>query len=185
MRKFTVDEYHQMIQTGILTEDDPVELLEGWIIQKMPHKPPHDGTVEVTGEVLRSSLPSGWKVRIQSAVTLADSEPEPDVTVVAGSVRSHFQHHPKAHEIGVLIEVSDSTLARDRQDKGRVYSRAAIGCYWIINLVDRQIEVYTDPTGPDPNPSYRQSRIFGINDAVPLVLDGKEVAQIPVRDLLP
>jgi hypothetical protein len=174
-----------MIHASVLTEDDPVELLEGWIVHKKPHTPAHDGTVELTQEVIRDRLPTGWRIRVQSAITTSDSEPEPDLTVVPGPAARYFDHHPTPAEIGLLIEVSDTTVTRDRQDKGRLYSRAAIGCYWIINLVDRQIEVYTEPTGPDANPSYRQSRVFGINDAVPPVLEGKEVAQIPVRDLLP
>src|SRR5262249_26845898 len=134
---------------------------------------------------VQDRLPSGWRVRVQSAITTGDSEPEPDLTVVPGPASRYFDHHPTPSEIAVLMEVADSTLTRDRQDKGRLYARAGIGCYWIINLVDRQIEVYTDPTGPVTNSGYRQSRVFGINDAVPLVLGGQEVAQIPVRDLLP
>src|SRR4051812_40189587 len=84
LRRFTVDEYHRMIRTGILTEDDPVELLEGWIVLKMPHNPPHDATVDQSREVLQAALPAGWRVRVQSAITLSDSEPEPDLVVVPG-----------------------------------------------------------------------------------------------------
>jgi Uma2 family endonuclease len=70
--------------------------------------------------------------------------------------------------------------------KCRVYARAGIKIYWIVNLVDSQIEVYTNPTGPrSKSPRYRKQHIYGINDKVPLVIDGKEVARIPVRDLLP
>src|SRR5262249_8406459 len=110
---------------------------------------------------------------------------EPDIVVASGSVRSYLNHHPRPQEIALLIEVADSTLIRDRQDKGRLYARASIICYWIINLVDRQVEVYTDPTGPGRSPSYRQQQIYGVADSVPLVIGGREVARIPVTDLLP
>ena len=85
----------------------------------------------------------------------------------------------------MLVEVAESSLDHDRTVKGRAYSRVAISVYWIINLCDRQVEVYTDPTGPAPRPAYRARRDYGEADAVPLVLDGHEIARIPVRDLLP
>src|SRR5947209_14046669 len=92
--KWTVDAYHHLIQAGLLTEDDNVELLEGWIVPKMPHNPPHDGTIQSTGEAVDRRLPAGWKVRVQSAVTTGDSEPEPDLAVVRGDARTYFHRHP-------------------------------------------------------------------------------------------
>lgn len=185
LRRFTVAEYHQMIRAGILTEDEPVELLEGWIVIKMPRNPPHDGTIQVASETLGARLPPGWVVRVQCAVTTDESEPEPDVTVVRGTSRSYMDHHPGPTEIGTLIEVADSSLDHDRKVKGRAYAKAAIAIYWIINLPDRRVEVYTDPTGSGAQPAYRTRRDYGPRDEVPLLLDGHEVGRIPVRDLLP
>jgi Uma2 family endonuclease len=185
IRRFTVDEYHHMIQAGVFAEDERFELLEGWIVPKMSRNPPHDVAVELTVEALRNALPTGWRVRVRSAVTLADSEPEPDVAVVQGPIRSHINHHPGPQDTAIVVEASESTLTQDRVDKGRVYARANIPVYWIINLVDAQVEVYTDPTGPDLMPCYRQRRDYHIGESVPLVIEGREVAQIPVRDLLP
>jgi hypothetical protein len=185
VRRFSVGEYHRMIQAGILTEEDRVELLEGWIVPKMPHNPPHDGTIQLANKRIGRRLPSGWDIRVQSAITTSDSEPEPDLAVVHGDESTYLNRHPGPVDIGVLIEVADTTLATDRTDKGRLYARASIAVYWIINLVDRQVEVYTDPTGPDPNPSYRQHHVYDLQAAVPLVLDGQEHGTIPVRELLP
>jgi Putative restriction endonuclease len=185
MRRFTVDEYHRMIEAGILTEDDPVELLGGWIVLKMPHNPPHDNALELADEAIRARLPTGWRLRIQSAIITTDSEPEPDLAVVRGTARVRQGRHPGPADIGLLLEVADSTLLSDGQDKGPLYAAAGIGCYWILNLVDRQVEVYTDPTGPDANPVYRRRQDYRPGDAVPLVLDGQQVVQIPVADLLP
>jgi Uma2 family endonuclease len=185
IRKFTVAEYHQMIQTGLLTEDDPVELLEGWIVQKMPHNPPHDGTLSVTNKRLGTRLPPGWFLRVQMAVTLPDSEPEPDLALVRGQEEDYFAGHPGPADIALLVEVSDSTLTRDRTEKHRIYARAGIAVYWIINLVDAQVEVYTDPTGPDAAPRYRQRQDYGRNADVPLVIGGATMGQVPVRELLP
>jgi Uma2 family endonuclease len=174
-----------MIQAGILTENDPVELLEGWIVRKMPRDPSHDGTIELCEGTLRSRLPTGWKIRGQSAITTADSEPEPDIVIAAGTSRTHINRHPDPQDIAVIIEVAESSLSHDRREKGRVYARAGILCYWIINLVDRQVEVYNDPTGPDTNPAYRRRQDFGPADAVPLVVGGQQLTPIPVVDLLP
>jgi Uma2 family endonuclease len=185
VRRFTVDEYHRLIQAGVLTEEDPVELLEGWIVPKMTRNPRHDVALDQSQEVLRAKLPAGWRLRIHSAITTNDSEPEPDVAVVRGPIRNFLSRHPGPQDIGVLIEISDSSLSHDRNDKGRSYARAGIVCYWIINLVDRQVEVYTDPTGPDGTPCYRRRQDYGVDQEVPLVLDGQEVARIAVRELLP
>ncbi len=185
IRKFTVDEYHRMIDAGIITEDDNVELLEGWIVPKMGHKPPHDGTIELVAEALRSRLPNGWKVRIQSVLNTPDSEPEPDLAVVAGNARTHLGCHPGADDTALVIEVADSTLTRDRQDKARLYARAGLVCYWIVNLIDDRIEVFTDPSGPTPNPAYGKRHDSWRGDEVSLILAGKEVAHIPVTELLP
>ena len=185
LHRFTVDEYHRMIQSGILTENHDVELLEGWICQKLGPNPPHDCSLGKTTRVLNRVLPPQWIVRGQSAITTADSEPEPDIAVVPGPDDVYSTRHPLPTEIGMLVEISDSSLSYDRDVKGPVYAGANIGYYWIINLVDRQIEVYTDPTGPASAPQYRKRQDFRGSDVVPLILAGQQVAAIPVNDLLP
>jgi hypothetical protein len=185
LRRFTVDEYHRMIDVGILTEDDPVELLEGWVRYKMPRNPLHDSRIDVARRALERLLPSSWWVRIQSAITLSDSEPEPDLAVVPGPPERYDGHHPGAAEITTLVEVANTTLDFDRDEKGCVYARERIPCYWIVNLIDGQVEVYTDPSGPDPAPAYRQRQDFRPGDAVPLVLGGQTAGTIRVQDLLP
>src|SRR2546423_11609672 len=113
VHRFTVDEYHRIIQAGVLTEDNPVELLEGWIVPKMPHNPPHDATIELVEESLQSKLPAGWRIRVQLAITTDDSEPEPDLAVVRGAARSRLTSHPGPQDIALLVEVSDSSLSHD------------------------------------------------------------------------
>ena len=85
----------------------------------------------------------------------------------------------------MLAECSARTLEFDRDDKARVYAVAGVAVYWILNVVDRQVEVYTKPSGPDANPVYRVQEIFSAGDQVPLVIAGEKIADIPVRDLLP
>jgi Uma2 family endonuclease len=185
VRKFTVNEYHRMIQAAILTEEDPVELLEGWIVPKMPRNPLHDCTIQIIHEVLRSHLPGNWQLRIQSAITTTDSEPEPDLVLVPGPITRFRDHHPGPPEIALIIEVADTSLRYDRRKKGRAYAQAGITCYWIVNLIDRQVEVYTNPTGPKARPIFRKHREYDLTDSVPLVINGNQLALIPVRELLP
>jgi Uma2 family endonuclease len=185
VRRFTVDEYHRMIEAGVFVDDERFELLEGWIVPKMVRNPPHDVAIELTHEALRGLVPEGWRVRNQSATTTADSEPEPDLIVVRGVPRDYLDHHPGPRETALVIEVADSSLARDRGIKRRLYARAGYPVYWVINLGAALIEVHTDPTGPDANPTYRLVQEFGVDDSVPLVIEGREVGRLAVRDLLP
>jgi Uma2 family endonuclease len=184
-RRFSVAEYHRLIELGILTEDDNLELLEGYLVLKMSRNPPHDGTLHLLLKVLARALPPGWDLRVQSAITLADSEPEPDLAVVREDPGRYTTRHPGAADVGLVIEVADSTLAGDRADKGRIYARAAIPCYWIVNLVDHQVEVYTSPSGPTAAPAYAQRQDYRTGDTIPLELHGNTVAHFAVQDVVP
>lgn len=184
VRRFTVEEYRRMGEIGLLTEEDRVELLEGWIVPKMNRTPLHDATVELLDDGLRSRLPALWRIRIQSAITAIDSEPEPDLAVVRRDVRSRLSRHPGAHDVALIVEVADTSLRRDRF-KVEIYGRAEIPVYWIVNLIDRRIEVDGEPTGPDTAPGYRRRQDYGPGDSVPLVIGGLEIEQIAVRKLLP
>ena len=184
MRRFTVAEYHRIGEAGILTEDDRVELLEGWIVPKMTHGPRHDFTIDCVDEIVRGRLPKGWRIRIQSAITTVDSEPEPDLAIVRGPAIRYKKRHPGPGEIGVVMEVADASLDDDRNVKARLYARAGIPVYWILNLVDETIEVFSDPSGPESEPSYRTQEIFRGGGEVPLTIDGDVIARIAVKDLL-
>jgi Uma2 family endonuclease len=183
--RFSVAQYHKLIEMGILTEDDNVELLDGYLVHKMSRNPPHDATLQLLQETLPRLLPAGWCLRMQSAITLSRSEPEPDAAIVRGNARTYATHHPQPADIGLAIEVADSTLDSDRIDKGRIYAEAGIAYYWIVNLVDRQIEVYSLPGAAAATPSYGQRQDYRIGGDVPLLLDAAVVVSIPVRELLP
>jgi hypothetical protein len=185
VRRFTVAEYHRLIETGILQEGEPIELLEGWLVPKMTRNPPHDLALGLAEDEISRRLPPGWFRRDQSAVTTADSEPEPEVAIVRGQRRDYGTRHPGPPDMGLVVEIADSSLAQDRTLKARVYARAAIPVYWIVNIPDSQVEVYTDPTGPQPDPAYRQRRDYTAAESVPLILDGLVIGDIPVKDLLP
>ena len=183
-RRFTVEEYHRMGEAGVLTEDTQVELLEGLIVRKMIRKPIHDGMVAVIRKALAAILPEGWHVRVQSAVTTSDSEPEPDLAVVRGSERDYLTSHPLPRDVALVVEVAETSLDRDR-NKARLYARAGIPGYWIINLIGAVVEAYTQSSHAEGAPSYDARKTYQGNELVPLVIEGREIANIPACELLP
>src|SRR5262249_7260862 len=147
--------------------------------------PPHAGTIDLLKAALPGRVPAGWLLRIQQTLVLPDSQPEPDFAIVRGTPRTYLTRHPTAADAGLVIEVADSSLLRDQRDKTRIYARAGIPIYWIVNLVDQRLEVYGQPSGPAPVPAYGSFQTYQPGDAVPLVLDGNTVGTIPVAELLP
>src|SRR5439155_26238916 len=153
---------------------------------EMPRNPAHDSAIERTDASIRPLLPAGWRMRIQCAIRLAGGEPEPDLAVVIGPVGRNDDHHPTAEEIAMVIEVSDSTLAYDRGIKLRAYAGASIRAYWIVNLIDRQVETYNTPKAPRKGtPLYAKRVDYLPGQHVPVVIAGTESATIAVDALLP
>jgi Uma2 family endonuclease len=130
-------------------------------------------------------VPKGWVVRSQATAKLSASRPEPDVAVTRGDRRTYFTRHPDPADFGLVAEVSDSSLDRDQLDKTRIYAREKIPVYWVVNLVDRRVEVYTDPSGPGDDPRYHTLNVHAPGADVPVVLGGTTVGTIAVNDLLP
>jgi len=185
LARFSVPRYQKMIETGILTPEDKVELLENYVVLKMPKNPPHEGTIDLVKATLAPVIPPGWLLRIQQTIDLSDSQPEPDVAIVRGTPRSFVSRHPGATDTGLLIEVADSSLLRDQRDKTRIYARANIPRYWVINLVDQRIEVYTQPSGPTAVPEYGLSKTYQRGELVPVILDEVMAGTVAAADLLP
>src|SRR5262249_31941362 len=99
--------------------------------------------------------------------------------------RTYMTHHPGPADVGLLVEVAESSLHRDRNEKARIYAEAAIPFYWIVNLVDCQIEEYSQPSGAGNASGYAQRQDFAVGTRVPLILDGITVATVAANDLLP
>jgi Uma2 family endonuclease len=183
--RLSIEQYHAIIQAGILTDDDSVELLEGWLVFKMPKNPPHRVTTRLVRTALENILPRGWYVDSQEPITLSNSEPEPDIVVVRGDTRQYLDRHPGAEDIALIIEVSDTTLQRDRTVKKRIYARAGIAIYWIVNLVEEQVEMYSQPLVEVDQPDYSQRLDFGRSAVIPIIIEGREIGAIAVDALLP
>jgi hypothetical protein len=182
--RLSVEQYHRLIESGVFRSGDRVELLDGILVSKMTHNPPHAASVVLITRLLSRTLPDEWLLRAQLPVTTRESEPEPDFALVPGPVNRYGTRHPVPREVGLLIEVADTSLAEDQGPKLQLYARARIAPYWIVNLVDRRVEVYTQPRG-GRSPGYRHRQDYGPGEAVPLVLGGQDFGTLAVSDLLP
>ena len=183
VKLWSVDEYHKMIEAGILGPDHKVELLEGLIVPKMPEDPIHAAVIYTLVRWLGRNLSDEWAVRGPAPVTTADSEPEPDVVVARGTEMSYSDHHPQAPEIALVVEVANTSLYRDRNWKQRINARAGMAEYWIVHLARRTIERYTRPTKRGDEPHYRQRDLFGIDDVIPVPVPG--APDLPVAAIFP
>lgn len=184
LRRFTVEEYHRLVEVGILHSGDPYELLDGRIVRKMPNDPPHVQTTIRASEQIKKFVPGSHIVRVGFPITLDGSEPEPDVLVAIGPVGLYDDRHPSPKEIELVVEVSDATLNRDKRLKLPLCAKSKLPIYWIINIPERQIEVYTEPRG-GKIPTYRRRTDSGIDASVPVVLAGENRGTITVREILP
>lgn len=184
-RKFTVREYHRLMESGALPPELRTELVEGWVVDKMVRNAPHDSALQRVDYALRCRLDDAWVVRQQSGLTMDNAELEPDFAIVPGPVRRYDQSHPVPDDVALLIEVSSSTLGYDARVKKRDYARNGIARYWIVNLKDRRGEVYEDPTGPTAVPEYGTSRSYQLGESVPLILRDQTLQPIAVDEVLP
>ena len=147
--RFTVDDYYRMAEVGILPPDARVELINGDVIQMPPIGSHHNGSVMSLDEIIRELLGRRASVSAQGPLLLRDfGAPQPDLLVLKRRADYYRSANPTAADVLLVIEVSESTLSYDRQVKGSMYAAAGIVEYWIVNLLDGQIEVYRDPS-PD------------------------------------
>ncbi len=180
----SVEKFHAMVRCGILGPEDRVELLEGVIVEKMTKHPLHRTVAYRLVKALESAVPQGFYVESQDPVSLAESEPVPDAAVIRGNSDDYSSRHPGSADVALVAEVADSSLEYDKIDKKRVYAKNGIAVYWIVNLVDGQIEVYSHPATTASGNHYSHCRVFAPADNVPLVIDGRTIAEISAKAII-
>lgn len=180
----SIQQYHEFVGDGILTEDNPVELLEGHVVEKAPKTPAHRICTQQLRDLLARLLPPGWFVDDQEPITLSDSEPEPDVAVIRGKRTDYQAGHPGPGDVSLVVEVADSSLPRDRVTKRFIYAAAGIPVYWLINLDERCIEVFREPQGAGRKADYRVVERYVAGDEIALNV-GEFATSLRVDDLLP
>jgi Uma2 family endonuclease len=177
-------EYDRLVELGVF-RGAPVELVGGHLVVAEPQGAYHAGVLTAVDYALRAVVPPGFIVRVQSPISLDDeSEPEPDLAVVPGRPGDHLSTHPARPVL--VIEIAEASLGFDREHKGSLYARARIADYWIVNLVDRVVEVYRDPAPDASSPfawAYRAvARLVARDTVAPLAFPDRA---IPVAALLP
>ena len=183
LHRITVDEYERIGAAGVLEDPSRVELVDGYLVDKMPKNPGHSYATKETLKALDRRLPAGWTSRKEEPVRIPDfDEPEPDVAIVRGSDADYRQRIPMPDDVALLVEVSETTLGQDRGKKRRAYAKAGIPVYWIVNLVDRQVEVHTRPVKAG---RYRSRKVYKPGQQVPVVMAGQQLPPIAVDDLMP
>jgi Uma2 family endonuclease len=178
-------EYEQLVEKGVFGTGDRVELIDGLLIVAEPQSATHYTAIKLVERALARAFGEGWHTRSQAPIALDEtSEPEPDVAVVRGDLRAYTAAHPD--DPVLVVEVALTSLALDRGHKASLYARAGRPEYWIVNLVERVLEVYRDPA---PSPSapygwdYGARETLGAGDSVrPLAAS---TARVVVGDLLP
>jgi Uma2 family endonuclease len=179
--RINVREYERIVAAGAL-DDERLELIDGYMVKKMPKNPPHSWSTRRILDLVAGFLPPGWLWRLEQPVRIPDfDEPEPDLAVVRGSLDDYKHRTPVPADVALLIEVSETTLNRDQGEKLTAYAQGNIPVYWIVNLVDGHVEVYT---GPGPA-GYRSRQDFKPGQTVPIIIDGHEIGRIAVADILP
>jgi Uma2 family endonuclease len=181
-RRWSRDEYERLIDAGILGTQDHVELLQGEITLMSPQSERHVTAISLALATLQQAFgPSHW-IRVQSPFPLgADTVPEPDIVVVPGAIRSYGGRRPT--EALLAIEVADASLSTDRHVKGPLYAQGGVPDYWILNVADRTVEVYREPSTSQEGTDYRLIRTFRSGECVPLL--ALPAISIAVDDLLP
>ena len=182
--------YHAIAEHGLLTPRDKVVLLDGLLVKKMTRGAPHVTATQRLINALIDLANEGWYARKEDPIILADgpdghdSEPEPDVAVVRGRLEDYETRHPRGADVLLVAEVSSSSVNEDRKGMAR-YAHAAIPVAWLVNLLDRNVEVYTSPTGPAESAHYFVMTVYGPDDQIPVMIDGREVGRLVVKDILP
>jgi Uma2 family endonuclease len=184
VRRWTREEYDRLVNLGVFA-DEPLELIGGQLMVAEPKGEYHTSGVSVVEYAVRAVLPAGWIVRTQAPLSLDDeSSPEPDVVVVPGRPGDYRYAHPTGPPLA--IEISDSSLAFDRLQKGSLYARAGLADYWIVNLVDRSVEVHRDPIADAAAAfGWRYRSVVVLRPGGVLVSLAFPDARIAVTDLLP
>lgn len=180
LRLWTVEEYHRMAEAGIFGADERVELLEGKIIWMIAKGTAHRSAVGRTDYLFKNRLGKRAWVSVQDPVKLNDrSEPEPDIAVVKVDPLDYADHHPTPSEVYLIIEVADSSLKLDCEIKAKAYSQAGIQDYWVLDVVNRQLHVFREPS-----PEGYKSKVVLTEDAVIAPLEFPDV-QVAVLEMLP
>jgi Uma2 family endonuclease len=183
--RLTVDEFRRKAAMGELSQSKKFELLEGVVVAKARQTLKHETALENIQNIVGKLTPGGWHLRVQQPLNCGDSQPEPDIAIVKDALDMYVDRPPMPNMVSLVVEVADASLTLDRRVKGRVYARAGLSVYWLLNLVDSELEVYSRTSGPVPMPGYQEKRVYRAEDKLSLVVGLDDLGTVKVRDMLP
>jgi Uma2 family endonuclease len=147
VKHWTVEEYHRMAELGLFRSDERTELIAGQIILMSPKGAPHVTSLHLLGQILEGKLDGLALIRRQDPIWIDNfSEPEPDLVVVRGEIVDYADRHPQPQDIYLIVEVADSTLKYDCETKDKIYAKAGIPEYWVLDIKGRQLHIFRDPS---------------------------------------
>ena len=181
--RMSLEQYESLIASGFFAKTDDVHLIDGYVENRMAESPTHGAALEAVRIAIGAILLTiaGWHTRGQSGLRIPAqvSIPRPDLAVVRGGPRDYWVRYPESADAAMVVEVSLSSLEQDRA-MADIYGKAGIPIYWIVDVDDGQVEVYSDPSPA----GYLSHQVLAPGHMLSLVIDGVEVGEIPVSDIL-
>jgi Uma2 family endonuclease len=183
--RITVGQFRRMIEAKIFPEGARVELLGG-ILLAMTTNNAHDYIVTQLANLLRPLLPAAWCLREEKSIQLGRTwRPQPDIAVLRDRAIAFIRRSPRAADIALLVEVADTSYAKDSGIKLRLYAAARIPVYWIVNVERRRVEIYSSPGGSGPSAYYGVISIHPATDRPAVLLDGQDLGTVAAEELFP
>ncbi len=178
----TVEQFDRLVQLGVVGQQEKVELIEGRIVRKAAGDRSYPLAAKQAMLALLRVLPRGWHVASEKSVVVSQwSKPLPDMAVVRGQAGDYRKRDVRLPEVALVVHIAQTSLEHDRTVMTRVYASGGVPVYWILNLVDQRIEVFSNPTSDH----YDSCEDYQFGQHVPLVIEGVDVGPIPVVDILP
>lgn len=180
------ERYHELIDAGAFA-GDRVELIHGYLIRKMAVKPPHILVLQLLLRYLTRLVEDNgnWHLSSQNPIATDDSEPEPDIAVIRGGILDYGERLPEGNDLGLVVEISATTLAYDQKVKTALYASVGIPQYWIVDVEGRQIELHTSPLALEERAQYLNKTIYVETDNIPVQIEDELFGEIPVTSILP
>ena len=179
--RMTLEQYESLIASGFFAKQDDVHLINGYVVNRMAESPLHGAVLEAVRIAIGAILLATWHTRSQSGLRIPAqvSIPRPDLAVVRGDWRDYSGRYPEAADTALVAEVSVSSLDKDRA-LADIYGKAGIPVYWLVNVDDGQVEVYSNP-GPS---GYQTHEVLAPGHVLQVLVNGVEIGEIPVADIL-
>lgn len=180
--RMTVEKYESLIASGFFGKRDDVHLVNGYVVNRMAESPLHGAVCETIRLAIEAILLVAWHIRSEKGLCIPSqiSVPRPDLVIARGSPRDYLARYPEPAETALVVEVSYSSVDDDRA-MADIYAAGGVPVYWLVNLIDGQVEVHSDP-GPD---GYRRHEVLAPGHGLRVVVEGVEIGEIAVADILP